>query len=64
MTWDNHGELHIDHIIPMSITTTEEEEEEEEAIKLNHYTNLQPLWAKDNVNKSDKLNWKNYEHLL
>lgn len=46
MTWDNHGKYNgelnygwdIDHIIPTSSANTEEE-----LIKLNHYTNLQPL---------------------
>lgn len=52
MTWDNHGihGWHIDHIIPVSCATTIEECE-----KLNHYTNLQPLWAKDNRIKSNKI---------
>lgn len=39
MSWDNHGTYwDIDHIIPTSSAKTEEE-----LIKLNHYTNLQPL---------------------
>jgi hypothetical protein len=50
MTWDNHGEWHIDHIIPCASAKTEEE-----LIKLFHYTNLQPLWAADNMSKSDKI---------
>lgn len=50
MTIENHGEWHIDHIIPISSATTEEE-----VIKLNHYSNLQPLWAKENLKKWKKI---------
>jgi hypothetical protein len=50
MSWDNRSEWHIDHIVPLSSGKTEEE-----MIKLCHYTNLQPLWAKDNLKKSDKI---------
>jgi len=46
MTWENQGEWHIDHIIPLASAQTESE-----LIKLCHYTNLQPLWAKDNKSK-------------
>ena len=51
MTWDNHGEWHLDHIYPVSLA-----KDEEELIRLNHYTNFQPLWALDNIRKSNKIN--------
>ena len=50
MTWNNHGEWHYDHVIPISSGQTEEE-----LIKLNHYSNFQPLWAEDNRIKSNKI---------
>ena len=50
MLWENHGEWHIDHIIPISMAKTEED-----VINLCHYTNLQPLFWKDNLTKSNKI---------
>ena len=50
MSWDNRGEWHIDHIIPLSSAKTEKE-----LIELCHYTNLQPLWADENLSKGDKI---------
>lgn len=50
MTWDNYGDWHIDHIVPLASATNEQE-----TLKLCYYTNLQPLWAKDNLSKGDNL---------
>jgi hypothetical protein len=48
MTWDNHGDWHIDHIKPcVSFDLTDPEQQRE----CFHYTNLQPLWAEDNRRK-------------
>ena len=54
MDWSNYGlhGWHIDHIVPLSSAKTEED-----LYKLCHYTNLQPLWAKDNWSKSNKLDY-------
>lgn len=48
MTWEMFyaGKIHIDHITPISTAKTEEDLK-----KLSHYTNLQPLWAIDNLKK-------------
>lgn len=53
MAWENHGlhGWHIDHIKPCaSFDLTLDSEQR----KCFHYSNLQPLWAKDNIKKSDK----------
>ena len=52
MSWENYGLYgwHIDHIIPLSSA-----EDEDGVYKLCHYTNLQPLWAKENLSKGSKI---------
>ena len=50
MSWDNRSEWHIDHKIPMASAKAEGE-----VLALNHYTNLQPLWAMDNIKKGAKM---------
>ena len=52
MTWENQGEWHIDHIRPCaSFDLTDPEEQK----KCFHWTNLQPLWAQDNLRKGAKI---------
>jgi hypothetical protein len=50
MSWENQGKWHFDHIIPISLAKSEEA-----VLALNHYTNLRPLWGKENIVKSNKL---------
>lgn len=49
MNWKNYGKWHIDHIKPIG-----KAKNKIEALKLSHYTNLQPLWAKENFLKGAK----------
>ena len=48
MTWDNWSSSgwHIDHRIPLASASNEVE-----LLKLCHFTNLQPMWARDNISK-------------
>lgn len=62
MTWDNYGNgegfWNIDHIRPLaSFDNLQEKSQFEEAF---NYRNLQPLWWRDNLIKSDK--WSNNEN--
>ena len=54
MSWDNYGKYgwHVDHIIPCSSFDLTDIEQQKICF---HYTNLQPLWAKDNLQKSNKI---------
>lgn len=49
MTWYNQGEWHIDHIKPCASFNLALLSEQQ---KCFHYSNLQPLWAKDNLEKA------------
>jgi len=55
MSWKNYGKYwHVDHIIPcISFDLTDPEQQK----KCFHWTNLQPLTVKHNMEKGSKLNW-------
>jgi hypothetical protein len=50
MTWDNYGEWHIDHRIPLKYDNPTLEE----IIERLNYENLQPMWATDNISKGNR----------
>lgn len=51
MTWENHGEWHIDHIRPCASFDLTDPEQQKQCF---HFSNLQPLWAVDNLRKNAK----------
>jgi hypothetical protein len=51
MSWNNYGKWHIDHIKPCASFDLNKPKEQH---KCFHYTNLQPLWAKENSSKGAK----------
>lgn len=51
MNWNNYGQWHIDHIKPCAKFDLSKPKEQRACF---HYMNLQPLWAKENLQKSDK----------
>jgi hypothetical protein len=54
MSWDNwslHG-WHIDHIEPLCSFDLSDREQ---FLKACHYSNLQPMWAEDNLSKNGKI---------
>ena len=52
MSWDNYGKWHIDHIRPCASFDLRKPIEQR---KCFHYTNLQPLWAKENQIKNAQI---------
>jgi len=53
MSWSNYGYYgwHVDHVIPC---TQFDLSKTEEQAKCFHYTNMQPLWMKDNISKHNR----------
>jgi len=52
MTWDNHGEWHIDHITPISKLVREGVTDPS---VVNCLSNLRPIWAKENISKGSEI---------
>jgi hypothetical protein len=52
MSWEQRGLIHIDHIIPCAAFDLTDPKQQS---KCFHYTNLQPLWAKENLSKGAKV---------
>jgi 5-methylcytosine-specific restriction endonuclease McrA len=52
MTWGNAGEWHVDHIIPISLFPFQDDPSL--LFVASHWTNLQPLWGKENLSKGPK----------
>jgi hypothetical protein len=54
MSWENYGEWHVDHLLPISLHNIQEIGDEE-FMKCWSLSNLQPLWADENIRKSNKV---------
>lgn len=52
MTWENQKEWHVDHMMPCASFDLEDPEQQKQCF---HYTNLQPMWATENMSKNDKV---------
>jgi hypothetical protein len=54
MNWDNYGEWHVDHKLPITSFNIEEMGDEE-FMRCWSLENLQPMWGNDNIRKSNKI---------
>lgn len=52
MSWENYGQWHVDHKRPCASFNLSDPEQQRACF---HYTNLQPLWEKDNLRKGARL---------
>lgn len=48
MTWQNYGKWHVDHKCPCATFDLSDPAQQKQAF---HWSNLQPLWAEDNIRK-------------
>ena len=56
MSWDNYGEWHVDHIIPIDFFIKNHDFNNIEVQKeCFNYSNLQPLWGLKNIKKGNKI---------
>lgn len=59
MNWENHGMWHIDHIRPLSSFDLSDQKQR---LMANSLHNLQPMWASQNMKKSDS--WSGQASLI
>ena len=54
MTWDNYGEWHIDHIIPLASFDLSKRNHQKKAC---HWFNLRPLWKEQNLSREKRITY-------
>ena len=54
MSWENYGKWHIDHILPVSSFNIQDLNDDNFR-KCWSLDNLQPMWAEENIKKSNKI---------
>lgn len=52
MSWNNYGQWHVDHKHPLSLFDLFDEEQLKKSC---HFSNLQPMWASENIRKHNHL---------
>ena len=52
MSWNNHGEWHFDHVLPISSFNLNNDEER---AKCYNWQNIRPIWKVHNLNKKNKI---------
>ena len=62
MTLENYGEWHLDHRKP--VASVQGMDKDSEAVRrVGHYTNLQPMWASENLEKSAYYDEATFSHV-
>jgi hypothetical protein len=54
MNWENFGDWHIDHIVPIKYKKNGQNPTIEDVIERLHWKNTQPMWAEDNIAKGNR----------